>query len=141
MHGGGMSFLEYQTHMSMWCMAASPASPLMIGRDVRKLDRETATLLLNREVLAVNQDPLGIPARRVKRFGPCEVWKKPLADGSLAVVRINRGSSGDDVTLRAGGVGLLDSPKLARDLWAGEGIADFRETLTRRAEPHETILG
>jgi alpha-galactosidase len=135
--GGGLSFLEYQTHMSLWCMACSP---LMIGCDVRKLDQETAALLLNREVLAVNQDALGIPARRVKQFGPCEVWKKPLADGALAVMLINRGSTGSDVTLRASDVGLLDTPKLARNLWKGEDIADFTVSLTQRIQPHETIL-
>ena len=58
--GGGLSFLEYQTHMSLWCMACSP---LMIGCDVRAMDKDTVALLTNREVLAVNQDTLGIPAR------------------------------------------------------------------------------
>lgn len=80
--GGGLSFLEYQTHMPMWCMACSP---LVIGCDVRALDQETAKLLMNREGLAVNQDVLGIPATRVKQFGPYEVWKKPLSDGSMSV--------------------------------------------------------
>ena len=107
--GGGLSFIEYQTHMSIWCMACSP---LMIGCDVREMDRETASLLMNREVLAVNQDALGKPARRVKQFGQCEVWKKPLADGSVAVALINRGSTGSDVTLRAGDIGMLDEPNL-----------------------------
>jgi alpha-galactosidase len=135
--GGGLSFIEYQTHMSMWCMACSP---LMIGCDVRALDQETAGLLLNREVLAVNQDPLGRPAWRVKQIGCCEIWKKPLADGAVAVALVNRGSSGSDVALKAGEVGLLDTPKLIRNLWAQEDIADFRAELTQRVQPHETIL-
>lgn len=135
--GGGLSFLEYQTHMSFWCMACSP---LMIGCDIRSLDSETAALLANREVLAVNQDPLGLPARRVKQSGPCEVWKKPLADGSLAVALLNRGSNGADLTLKAGEIGLLDGPKLARDLWKQEDAADFTTSLTLRVQPHETIL-
>ncbi len=135
--GNGMSFIEYQTHMSMWCMACSP---LMIGCDVRKLDADTAALLTNREVLAVNQDALGRPARRVRQLGPCEVWKKPLADGSLAVALLNRGSTGSDVTLKASDLGLLDAPKLARNLWAGEDRADFKASLVQRVQPHETIL-
>jgi alpha-galactosidase len=135
--GGGLSFIEYQTHMSLWCMACSP---LMIGCDVRAMDKETAALLMNREVLAVNQDALGVPARRVRRFGACEVWKKPLSDGSVAVALINRGSSGSDVTFHAGDIGLLDTPKLVRDLWRGEDIADFTRKLTRRVQPHEMIL-
>jgi alpha-galactosidase len=135
--GRGMSFLEYQTHMSLWCMACSP---LMIGCDVRTMDKDTAALLMNREVLAVNQDMLGKPARRVKQFGPCEVWKKPLVDGSVAVALINRGSSGSDIVLKAGDIGLLDVPKHARDLWAQQDIADFTTEMTRRVQPHETVL-
>jgi len=136
-HGGGMSFLEYQTHMSMWCMACSP---LMIGCDVRKMEKDTAALLTNREVLAINQDRLGKPAHRVKQFGPCEVWKKNLADGALAVALINRGSSGNDIHLKAGDIGLLDAPKLVRNLWAEQDIADFKAEINFRVQPHETIL-
>lgn len=136
-HGGGLSFLEYQTHMSIWCMAASP---LMIGCDIRQMEQETAALLMNREVLAVNQDSFGIPGRRAKRFGRCEIWQKPLADGGMVVALLNRGSSGQDVTFSAGDIGLLDSPKLVRDLWAGEDTADFTTHLTRRVEPHQTVL-
>lgn len=135
--GRGMSFVEYQTHMSMWCMACSP---LMIGCDVRALDQETTALLLNREVLAVNQDPRGIPARRVKQSGPCEVWKKPLADGSVAVALINRGSSGSDIVVKASDIGLLDRPKLVRNLWTQQDTADFKLELAQRVQPHETIL-
>lgn len=135
--GSGLSFIEYQTHMSMWCMACSP---LMIGCDVRNLESETASLLMNREVLAVNQDPLGIPAQRVKQLGPCEIWQKPLSDGSVAVALLNRGSSGSDIMLKAGEIGLLDEPKLARNLWIQEDIADFKDTVTQRVQPHQTIL-
>jgi alpha-galactosidase len=132
-----MSQIEYQTHMSMWCMACSP---LMIGCDIRALEKDTAALLMNREVLAVNQDPLGKPARRVKRFGCCEAWVKPLADGSAAVALVNRGSQGEDIRLAAGDIGMLDEPKLARNLWTGEDMADFTQELLQRVQPHETIL-
>jgi alpha-galactosidase len=135
--GNGMSFIEYRTHMSVWCMACSP---LMIGCDLRTLDQATASLLMNREVLAVNQDALGTPAWRVKQAGGCEIWKKPLADGSTAVALINRGSLGSDVVLKARDVGLMDAPKLARNLWAQEDIADFTQELTQRVQPHETVL-
>lgn len=135
--GTGMSFLEYQTHMSLWCMACSP---LMIGCDVRKLDSDTASLLMNREMLAVNQDPLGIPAKRVKQIGQCEIWTKRLADQSVAVSTINRGSRPQDITVTARDLGLLDTPKLARNLWAQQDIADFKIEFTQRIQPHETVL-
>ncbi|HEX6269518.1 MAG TPA: glycoside hydrolase family 27 protein [Anaerolineales bacterium] len=135
--GTGMSFVEYQTHMSLWCMACSP---LMIGCDVRKLDSDTASLLMNREVLAVNQDPLGIPGKRVKQIGQCEIWTKRLADSSVAVSIINRGSRPEDVTVKARDIGLLDTPKLARNLWAQQDSADFDTQLSQRVQPHETVL-
>lgn len=135
--GNGMSFLEYQAHMSMWVMACSP---LMIGCDVRNLDADTASLLMNREVLDVNQDALGIPAGRVRQTGTCDIWTKPLADSSMAVSIINRGSRGADVALRARDIGLLDTPKLARNLWPGRDSADFRAELPLSVKPHETVL-
>lgn len=135
--GGGLSFLEYQTHMSLWCIACSP---LMIGCDIRKMDTETASLLTNTEVLAVNQDPLGKPGRRVVKQGTCEIWRKPLADGSVAVALINRGSSGADVSLRASDIGLLDTRKQVRNLWKQEDVADLERHTTFRVQPHETLL-
>ncbi|HEX5840327.1 MAG TPA: glycoside hydrolase family 27 protein [Anaerolineales bacterium] len=135
--GTGMSFIEYQTHMSLWVMACSP---LMIGCDVRRMDSETASLLTNREVLAVNQDPLGIPASRVKQIGSCDLWTKRLADGSTAVAVINRGSRTEEVTVKARDIGLLDTPKLARDLWAEQDMADFKTSLPLQVAAHQTIL-
>jgi alpha-galactosidase len=135
--GTGMSFVEYQTHMSMWCMACSP---LMIGCDIRKLDSDTATLLMNREVLDVNQDSLGIPAKRVKQIGSSEIWTKRLADSSVAVAVINRGSRNQAVTVKASDIGLLDSPKLARNLWTEKEFADFKVELPLNIAAHETIL-
>jgi alpha-galactosidase len=135
--GSGMSFVEYQTHMSVWCIACSP---LMIGCDIRKLDSDTASLLMNREVLDINQDTLGIPARRVKQMGQCEIWTKPLADQSVVVSVINRSSRPEDVTVKARDIGMLDTPKLARNLWTQEDIADFKIELTQRVQPHETVL-
>jgi alpha-galactosidase len=135
--GSGMSFVEYQTHMSVWCMACSP---LMIGCDIRKLDSDTASLLMNREVLDINQDALGTPARRVKQIGQCEIWTKPLADKSVAVSVINRSSRPEDVTVKARDIGMLDAPKLARNLWTQEDVADFKTDFIQRVQPHETVL-
>jgi alpha-galactosidase len=135
--GTGMSYIEYQTHMSIWCIACSP---LMIGCDVRNLDAESASLLMNTEALAVNQDALGKPGRRIKLIGTCEVWRKPLADGSTAIAVVNRGTSGTDVTIRSGDMGLLDSVKHARNIWLKEDIADFTTELTLRVQAHETMF-
>jgi alpha-galactosidase len=120
--GLGLAFHEYQTPISMWSILCSP---LMIGCDVPRMDNETAALLMNREVLAVNQDPLGRQARRLKQHGGLELWHKPLADGSMALALLNRGSSAGEISFSAGEIGMLDTPKQVRDLWKQDDIADF----------------
>jgi alpha-galactosidase len=112
----------------------------MIGCDIRKLDSDSASLLMNREVLDINQNALGIPARRVKQIGSCDIWIKRLADSGTAVSVTNRGSLAQDLSLRARDLGLLDTPKLARNVWVGQDLADFKVELPLTVKPHETIL-
>lgn len=136
-HGSGMTITEYRTHMSVWAIAASP---LMIGCDLRTIDDESLALLTNDEVIAVNQDRLGAGGRRVKRTGDTEVWRKPLADGTVAIALINRGSTRTTVECSAAEVGLLDAPKATRDLWLQEECDPFVDSLSRTLVPHAAAL-
>lgn len=94
---GGMSPDEYKTHLSLWAMAAAP---LIAGNDVRNMDADTAAILLNKEVIAVDQDTLGTAGKRVSTMGDVEVWKRPLASGDFAVAVFNRGNQAMDATFR-----------------------------------------
>ena len=136
--GRGANLLEYRTQMAMWSILCSP---LMAGCDIRALDADSAALLMNQEVLAVNQDALGKQAVRVRRQGPLEVWVKPLADGGRAAALLNRGSGGAEVTVTAADLGLLDGQGgLVRDLWQGADVADFKQSFTLQVLPHDTVL-
>ncbi|MBV9865428.1 MAG: putative Ig domain-containing protein [Abitibacteriaceae bacterium] len=90
LHPTGLTPDEQYTHITLWCLLASP---LLIGCDMTQLDDFTLSLLTNDEVLAVDQDSLGQQARRVKEDlqTGLEVWSRPLADGTLAVGLFNRG--------------------------------------------------
>jgi len=57
-----MSNTEYITHFSLWALAKSP---LIIGCDVRNIDKATLAIISNEEVIAVNQDALGVQGHRV----------------------------------------------------------------------------
>ncbi len=59
---GGMTDTEYRTHFSLWAISKSP---LIIGCDVTKMSAATLLTLTNPEVIAVNQDPLGIQGKKV----------------------------------------------------------------------------
>ncbi len=80
--GNGMSTGEDRAHFSLWCILAAP---LMAGNDLRKMSRETDAILTNKEVIAVNQDPMGVEGYRYRVQDSLETWVKPLSDGDWAV--------------------------------------------------------
>ena len=68
--------------MSLWALLAAP---LLAGNDIRDMSPATAATLMNKEVIAIDQDKLGTQAQRVSQEGDVEVWARPLADGGHAV--------------------------------------------------------
>jgi alpha-galactosidase len=110
---GNLTPDENYTHMTLWCMLASP---LLIGCDMPKMSPFVVSLFSNDEVLAVNQDSLGRQGTRLKQMGTTEVWTKPLADGSLAVAFFNRGQAPADVAVSWTDLGLQGKQPV-RDLW------------------------
>jgi alpha-galactosidase len=111
---GGMTQDEYKTHFSLWAMIAAP---LIAGNDLRIDNPEIKAILLNREVIAVDQDTLGKGGSRVAQDGEIEVWAKPLASGDYAVAIFNRGTA--EVTGTAAWKDFGWSGQHAvRDLWA-----------------------
>jgi alpha-galactosidase len=111
---GGMTESEYRTHFSLWAMVASP---LMAGNDVRTMSPEIKQILLNREVIAVNQDKAGKGGYRVSEEGGVEVWVKPLANGEHAVALFNRGANEAKAAVKWADLKIAGKPKV-RDLWA-----------------------
>jgi len=115
---GGMTGDEYRTHMTLWAMLAAP---LLAGNDLSRMSPETRSILLNRDVIAVDQDAEGAQGTRVWAEGPKEIWTKSLADGGTAVALFNRGESELRINLRAKDVGLRSGFR-ARNVWAANEI-------------------
>lgn len=121
---GGMSYAEYRAHFSVWALMKSP---LLIGCDVRNMTAETFEILSNEEVIAVNQDPLGVQGRKVYAYGPdgcSQVWAGPLSGQRLAVVLWNRCSKPRTITAKWNSLGLESSTSVSiRDLWTHEYVS------------------
>ena len=115
---GHMTNDEYRTHMSLWALTAAP---LLAGNDIRTMSAETKAILLNKEVIAVDQDALGKQASPVKH-GELETWVKPLSDGAVAVGVVNHGSSAAKATVNASDLQLGGPAKHARDMWAHKDV-------------------
>lgn len=132
---GGMNAAESRTHFTLWAMLAAP---LLATNDIRAMSEETRSILLNREVIAVNQDKLGRQGARVVQDGNVEVWTKQI-DGAIAVAVFNRGEEQAAIRLNWNQVGAGADPKI-RDLWAGRDLPRQPGGHTVEVPPHGAVL-
>jgi alpha-galactosidase len=116
---GGMTDAEYKMHMSLWAILAAP---LLAGNDLRDMSAATRDILLNREVIAVNQDKLGKQGQRISQTGEQEIWVRELSGGGRAIGIFNRGTEPKEVTVRWADVGIKKNVKRARDLWEHKDV-------------------
>jgi len=131
----GMTVTEYQSQMSLWCLMAAP---LLMCHDVRDMDAETKRILMNKELIAVNQDEAGFQANRIWKDGVEEVWAKRLSDGDWAIGILNRDNNqGRNITFDLSKLRIKDAAKV-RDLWAHEDLGSFGNYLTVWVASHET---
>lgn len=113
----GMTGSEAQAQFSMWAILAAP---LILGSDPRALSGATIEMLENRQVIAIDQDPLGIQGRVVDQKGSGQVWSKPLAGGQAAIALLNRGAQPLEITTSASQAGLRSAAHYeVHDLWSG----------------------
>ncbi|MGB9006004.1 MAG: hypothetical protein WCB96_09800, partial [Candidatus Aminicenantales bacterium] len=119
---GGLSFEESKAHFSLWCLLAAP---LMAGNDLRSISKQTAFILTNPDVIAVDQDKLGLQGRRLRTEGLTEVWVKPLADLSKVVVLLNRGPAPAVISVSWKELAVETSTAEVRDLWLKEDLGRF----------------
>jgi alpha-galactosidase len=100
----------------MWAMMAAP---LIAGNDVTAMPAEVRAILTDPDIVALDQDPLGRPGRRVRGDDQTQVWVRPLADGSVAVALLNRSSTATVMTTSAAEVTAPAAEMYAaQDLWA-----------------------
>nr|GMC71153.1 alpha-galactosidase-like [Ipomoea batatas] len=132
---GGMSTEEYRSHFSIWALAKAP---LIIGCDVRSIDNNTLEILSNKEVIAVNQDALGVQGKKVKKEGDLEVWAGPLSNNRVAVILWNRGGSSQaTITAYWSDLGLQQSAVVeARDLWAHSTQPQVQQKISATVDAH-----
>ncbi|MFE0510740.1 NPCBM/NEW2 domain-containing protein [Streptomyces sp. NPDC058964] len=134
---GGMTDTEYRSHFSMWSVMAAP---LLIGTDLRKASPATLDVLGNKEVIAVDQDPLGKQGTVVSAEGGRWVVAKEMKDGSRAVALFNESGTAQRIATTAHSVGLSDAPAYTlRDLWRHR-TRNTAGTISATVPAHGTVL-
>ena len=141
---------EERAHFTMWCMMAAP---LILGNDLRDISEETLAILKNRELIAVDQDPLGIQGLRLKKEGDLQYWFKPLKDGDWAFCILNAGESPCKVALDWASLEVDDSfsgrktdfagtQYLVRDLWNAKArpFSTARKRMKVTVPVHDVVV-
>jgi len=133
---GKMSTDEYKTHMSLWALLAAP---LLAGNDLSKMSYTDKSILMNREVIAIDQDKLGVQAKRVYQHGDFSAWAKPLSGGRVAVGLVNTSWSFRDLTVTLKELGITGSVKV-HDVWANKDLGTVNGTLNAHIPKHGVAL-
>jgi alpha-galactosidase len=133
---GTMTAYEEQTHFSFW---AALKSPLIIGADITKISNTSLGILLNKEIIAINQDDAGaavtyLPALSTE--GSTQIWAGPLSAGSLGhvVLALNEGVNSTSITIPWSGIPELQNSTRAsykvRDVWAAKDLGTIQTGIT-----------
>ncbi|KAK8687400.1 hypothetical protein V6N13_086222 [Hibiscus sabdariffa] len=135
---GGMTLEEYRSHFNIWALAKAP---LMIGCSIPHMSNNTYEILSNEEVIAVNQDKLGVQGKKVKKDGHLEVWAGPLHNNKVAVVLWNRGSRKATITALWSDIGLDPAVAVkARNLWTHSSQYALKHQLSAELDPHASKM-
>ncbi|GAB5587329.1 hypothetical protein Unana1_02229 [Umbelopsis nana] len=115
---GALNIEESRTHFSLW---AAMKAPLILGNDLTHVSETIYDILTNRKVISVNQDPLGVPARRIVHIpGKLDVWTGPLSDGDAVVVLVNYEEGVQTMSFAATAVDYYGEHIQVEDLWTGQ---------------------
>ena len=146
--GNGLTASEDRAHFSMWAMLAAP---MIAGNDVRDMSKETREVLTNKDVIAVDQDSLGIEAFRAIEENGLETWAKPLANDQWAICFLNRSSENRTIDFNWKGqyirdglkdreLSVANAPYKIRDLWSKQDLGTTDQPLKASVAPHDVVM-
>ena len=134
----GLTFAESRAHFSFWCMLSAP---LMMGHDLRRMEDDILEVLTNKEVIALDQDPLGKQGYRVIDEEGREVWVKELSDGHWGVCMLNDSPDDKEMSLKWSEIEALgDKTYNVRDLWAKKDLGTTEKDYTGNVVTHDVAL-
>ena len=128
-----------EVQRSTFTMSAMQAAPLIIDGDPRAMSAGTKSIVLNREVIAIDQDALGQPGTLLAKQGDIEIWTRALSKSRTAVALFNRGEEPADVRVRWPDLGLKGKRRV-RDVWARRNLGPLAESYAGSLAPRDVVL-
>ncbi|MEU3454662.1 ricin-type beta-trefoil lectin domain protein [Micromonospora sp. NPDC006766] len=133
---GGMTDAEMRSHFAMWAVLAAP---LIAGNDVRSMTSATQSILTNRNLIAINQDSLGLQATQISFDGTRRVLAKKLANGDVAVALFNQGSTTTTISTTASAIGKSGASFTLLDAWTN-ATSTTGGTISASVPAHGTVV-
>ena len=146
--GNGMPENEDRAHFTMWCMIAAP---LLSGNDLGNMSEQTKKILTNKDIIAIDQDVLGIQGFKSSVKDSVETWLKPLDNGEWAVCLLNRSKTLKNVTLDWKTFSVTDTLSnrvldtkgkeyyQLRDVWSKKSVGDTRKSFKTTLSGHDVL--
>jgi alpha-galactosidase len=135
----GLSETESESEFSLWAISGAP---LIAGNDITTMSSTTQSDLTNSDVLAVDQDALGLQGVKVSEpASGLQVWSKVLStSGQRAVALLNRTGSTANITVQWSDLGLVANSAQVRDLWAHSDLGSFAGSYTASVPSHGVVM-
>ncbi len=130
------TYEEQKAQFSLWSVVSAP---LILGNDVRNMSEATKQILLNKEIIAVDQDKATKPGSRVISDDQKEIWVKQLNDGSKAVVIFNKQDTEATLSLNFKDINATKKAKI-RDLWSHSDKGSFTNAYSAKVAPHGVAM-
>ena len=146
--GNGMKVNEDRAHFSLWAMQAAP---LIAGNDLRKMSEQTSGILTNKEVIAIDQDAMGVQGFSYSNKDSLETWLKPLQNGEWAICLLNRSLTPKTVDINWKQYIITDTVSSAkldpikytyqyRDVWAKKNTGTTAKPFKGTVPAHDVIM-
>jgi alpha-galactosidase len=146
--GNGMSVNEDRAHFSMWCILAAP---LIAGNNISTMSDDVKNILTDKDVIAIDQDRLGIQGFKYSSEDSIEVWFKPLDNDDWAMCILNRDSQSQNISFDWKNENVIDelSGKVTdfksinykiKDLWSKKEIGTTKNILSAEIPGHDVLM-
>lgn len=129
---------ECKSHFSMWCMLAAP---LIAGNNISTMNDTIRDILTAPEIIAIDQDELGIQGTRIKNNNGLQVWQKPLSDGSIAVALLNVSKNDARISVSLDEIGFKKGiSSSVRDLWERKNLNEIKDVFQTEVKAHDVVV-
>ncbi len=129
-----LTYEEQKSQMTMWSIMAAP---IMISSDVRKMSDQVKDLYINKDMLAINQDSLGVQGHRISNVNGKQVWTKPLRNGDIAVALLNDNTSTQTIEVNFKDIGVEGEVEV-RDVWQKKDLG-ARSSVSAEIPAHGSV--